>query len=93
MLSVQFVICFITLPVLLPVISALFFKHKFFCISFALIVDVVLYWDNLRYYEVKHMTMIAIILQVIAIFILTSIFEYIETKVYLRARRTNRNLR
>lgn len=84
MLSVQFVICFITLPVLLPVISALFFKHKFFCISFVLIVDVLLYWDNLRYYEAKHLTMIAIILQVIAIFILTIVFEYIKTKIYLR---------
>ena len=84
MLSVQFVICFITLPVLLPIISALFFKHKFFCISFALIVDMLLYWDNLRYYEAKHTTMIVIILQVIAIFILTSIFEYIKTKIYLR---------
>lgn len=84
MLSVQFVICFITLLVLLPVISALFFKHKFFCISFALIVDVLLYWDNLRYYEAKHLTMIAIILQVIAIFILTIVFEYIKTKIYLR---------
>lgn len=93
MLSVQFVICFIILPVLLPIVSALFFKHKVFCISFALIVDVVLYWDNLRYYEAKHMTMIAIILQVIAIFILTIAFEYIKTKVYPRARFTNRNFR